>query len=49
MKIVVNGSDPADLPLGGVRLIDLSVSLENDAAGEMTKPAIEYVTHDQWR
>jgi kynurenine formamidase len=31
--------------LGQLRLIDLSVSLEQDAAGEMMKPQIEYVTH----
>ncbi len=35
-----------DLRLGGVRLIDLSVALEHDAAGERTKPRIEYVTHE---
>jgi kynurenine formamidase len=39
--------DPRDLRLSGVRLIDLSVAIEHDAAGEMTKPRIEYVTHDQ--
>src|SRR5262245_52009917 len=35
-----------DLRLGQVRLIDLSVAIEHDAAGERTKPRIEYVTHD---
>ena len=34
-----------DLRLGQIRLIDLSVPLEHDAAGEMVKPKIEYVTH----
>lgn len=32
--------------LDRVRLIDLSVPLENDAAGELTPPKIEYVDHD---
>jgi len=36
---------PQDLRLGQLRLIDLSVSIEHDAAGEMIKPRIEYVTH----
>ena len=36
----------ADLRLGQVRLIDLSVALEHDAAGERTRPRIEYVTHE---
>jgi kynurenine formamidase len=36
---------PQDLRLGQLRLIDLSVSIEHDAAGEMLKPRIEYVTH----
>jgi kynurenine formamidase len=36
-----------DLRLGQMRLIDLSVPLEHDAAGEMLKPRIEYVTHAQ--
>jgi kynurenine formamidase len=34
-----------NLTLARVRLIDLSVALEHDAAGELTKPRIEYVTH----
>ena len=34
-----------DLRLGRLRLIDLSVAIEHDAAGEMFKPTIEYVTH----
>jgi kynurenine formamidase len=38
-------AEPQDLRLGQLRLIDLSVSLEHDAAGEMMKPRIEYVTH----
>jgi hypothetical protein len=33
------------LNLEQLRLIDLSVSLEHDAAGEMMKPQIEYITH----
>ena len=37
---------PKDLRLGQLRMIDLSVSLEHDAPGELTKPRIEYVTHD---
>jgi kynurenine formamidase len=32
--------------LGRLQLIDLSVSLEHDAAGERTRPRIEYVTHE---
>ena len=36
---------PRDLRLGQLRLIDLSVALEHEAAGERTKPKIEYVTH----
>ena len=39
------GTRPQDLRLGQLRLIDLSVSLEHDAAGEMFMPRIEYVTH----
>lgn len=41
----MKASRPQDLRLGQLRLIDLSVSLEHDAAGEMVKPRIEYVTH----
>ena len=33
-----------DLRPGQMRLIDLSVALEHDAAGEMLKPKIVYVT-----
>jgi kynurenine formamidase len=40
------GGAPRDLRLGQVQIIDLSVALEHDAAGERTKPRIEYVTHD---
>jgi kynurenine formamidase len=36
---------PGHLRLNRLRLIDLSVAIEHDAAGEMTKPRIEYVTH----
>jgi kynurenine formamidase len=39
-------SAPRDLGLGQVQIIDLSVALEHEAAGERTKPRIEYVTHD---
>ena len=39
-------SRPPALALGSLQLIDLSVALEHDAAGERTKPKIEYVTHD---
>ncbi len=39
-------TSPGDLRLGQLRIIDLSVSLEHDAAGEMVKPRIEYVTHE---
>jgi len=39
-------SSPGDLRLGHLQLLDLSVPLEHDAAGELTKPKIEYVTHD---
>lgn len=38
-------TSPRDLRLGQLRLIDLSVSLEHDAAGERSKPKIDYVTH----
>lgn len=38
--------DPRQIPLGGVRLLDLSVALEHDAPGEVTPPKIEYVTHE---
>ena len=43
-----SGQSPAarDIRLGQLQLIDLSVSLEHDAAGERTKPRIEYVTHE---
>jgi kynurenine formamidase len=41
----MEASGPQDLRLGQLRLIDLSVSLEHEAAGEMAKPRIEYVTH----
>lgn len=40
------GASPRDLRLGQLRLIDLSVALEHNAAGERTKPQIEYVTHE---
>lgn len=46
MAVAQSGSSPRDLRLGQVRIIDLSVAIEHDAAGEMTKPRIEYVTHD---
>jgi hypothetical protein len=41
----IEAAEPQDLRLGQLRLIDLSVSIEHDAAGEMFKPRIEYVTH----
>src|SRR4051794_31176106 len=41
----IKAAEPRDLRLGQLRLIDLSVSLEHDAAGEMVRPRIEYVTH----
>lgn len=37
---------PGELRLSDLRLIDLSVALEHDAAGETAKPRIEYVTHE---
>jgi kynurenine formamidase len=40
-----DAAESTDLRLEQIRLIDLSVALENDAAGEMVKPKIEYVTH----
>ena len=46
MAAAQSGSSPRDLRLGQLRMIDLSVSIEHDAAGEMTKPRIEYVTHE---
>jgi len=33
------------MPLGGVRLIDLSVAIEHDAPGELMPPKIEYLDH----
>ena len=33
------------IPLGGVRMIDLSVAIEHDTAGELTPPKIEYIDH----
>lgn len=36
---------PGLLRLTDLRLIDLSVAIEHDAAGERTKPRIDYVTH----
>ena len=41
----MSATTPENLTLGQVRLIDLSVAIEHDAAGELTKPRIEYVTH----
>jgi kynurenine formamidase len=41
-----SGQSPQNLRLEGLQLIDLSVALEHDAAGERTKPKIEYVTHE---
>lgn len=38
--------NPANLRLGELRLIDLSLPIEDQAAGEMLKPTIEYVTHE---
>jgi kynurenine formamidase len=43
---MLSAMDPRDLRLGQVRLIDLSVAIEHDAAGELTKPQIEYITHE---
>jgi kynurenine formamidase len=40
------GAAPGELRLGQVRIVDLSVALEHDAAGELSKPRIDYVTHD---
>ncbi len=37
--------DPRELRLGSVRLLDLSVAIEHQAAGEITPPSIEYITH----
>ena len=37
--------DPSRFPLGGVRIIDLSVAIEHAAPGELTPPRIEYVDH----
>lgn len=44
---LADAAEPKDLRLGQLRLIDLSVALEHDAAGEMQKPKIEYVTHGE--
>jgi kynurenine formamidase len=37
--------DPAQIRLGDVRLLDLSVAIENDAPGEMSPPKIDYISH----
>jgi hypothetical protein len=41
----MEAAEPRGLRLGQLRLIDLSVSLEHDAPGEMVKPRIEYISH----
>src|SRR5262245_4463903 len=41
----MDAAEPHDLRLGQLRLIDLSVSLEHEAPGEMVKPRIEYISH----
>ena len=41
----IKAAEPQNLRLGDLRLIDLSVAIEDSAPGEMTKPKIEYVTH----
>jgi kynurenine formamidase len=41
----LEAAEPQDLRLGQLRLIDLSVSLEHDAPGEMVKPRIDYISH----
>src|SRR5687768_12169290 len=49
LAIADSGSGQSALPrelFAQLSLIDLSVSLEHDAAGERTKPRIEYVTHE---
>jgi len=43
--LVATSWDPGRTALGAVRLIDLSVAIEHDAAGELTPPKIEYVDH----
>ena len=45
-RSAAQGAKPQELRLGQLRLIDLSVAIEHDAAGERAKPRIEYVTHD---
>ena len=41
----MSSEDPRQIPLGRVRLLDLSVALEHDAPSEMAPPKIEYITH----
>ncbi len=45
-RAAAQSARPRNLGLPQMTLIDLSVSLEHDAAGERTKPRIEYVTHE---
>jgi kynurenine formamidase len=45
-RAAAQATAPGDARLGALQLIDLSVALEHDAAGERTRPKIEYVTHD---
>ena len=45
-RAAAQSARPRDLGLPRMTLIDLSVALEHDAAGERTKPRIEYVTHE---
>lgn len=44
-RAAAQGTTPHELRLGQLRLIDLSVAIEHDAAGERAKPRIDYVTH----
>src|SRR5262245_32448601 len=41
----MEAAESHDLRLGQLRLIDLSVSLEHNAPGEMVKPRIDYISH----
>lgn len=43
--VAAEAAEQHDFRLGQLRLIDLSVSLEHDAPGEIVKPKIDYITH----
>jgi kynurenine formamidase len=46
-KAASKPGDPSKVTLGSLRLIDLSVAIEDGAPGEMTPPKIEYISPDK--